>query len=84
MRRKPSISVNREKKALVITVGPWAATKLRSWRTWRKKRRDWETMNGTPVSSACASRLIASGSVSVTGFSPSTGIPACSAFTVMG
>src|SRR5690606_37621283 len=41
-------------------------------------------MNGTPVSSEWAMRLIASGSVSVTGFSPSTGIPACSAFTVTG
>src|SRR5699024_8840042 len=73
-----------EKKALVRTVGPWAATKLRSWRTWRKNRRDWETMNGVPVSSAWATRLRASGRVSVTGFSPSTGTPACRALIVTG
>src|SRR5690625_2256511 len=84
VRRYPSISVNSEKKALVRTVGPCAATKLRSWRTWRKNRRDWETMNGVPVSSVCATRLRASGRVSVTGFSPSTGMPACRALSVTG
>ncbi|GIM93681.1 hypothetical protein Ato02nite_054740 [Paractinoplanes toevensis] len=67
---------------MIVPIGPRCRVMARSRDSCGFHRRDWLTMNSSPVSSAAATSERARLSESATGFSPSTGRPANNAAVV--
>jgi hypothetical protein len=82
--RYPPNRSDRKNAVLTVPIGPSRAIIARSAASCGFHRRDWLTMNSSPVTSAAAASDSARPTFSATGFSPSTGRPANNAAVVTG